>query len=95
MTVKVTKLPTCGLNDVRLDFEVAGDVFPEHTHPDAANNHITIVARGSFRCLGDVDIAGQVFGAGTQIDWPVGISHGFVAVEDKTVLINLSKARQE
>jgi len=70
------------------DFEVVGDVLPNHVHDDSTA-HITIVARGSIKVTGD----------GWQQNWEAGRvaeiksfqSHEFEALENNTRVINIRK----
>jgi hypothetical protein len=73
--------------------EKAGDEFPVHTHTDD-NNHITVLAFGTVRCIGRQEIEGLVLECkpgGTVIDWQAGKPHGFVALTDGATLINILK----
>jgi quercetin dioxygenase-like cupin family protein len=71
-----------------LDFEDIGDTLPLHNHTED-NIHITIVARGSFKFLGD-DWEMMVK-AGDIIDWKPGKQHQFVALEPNSRCINIPK----
>jgi len=72
------------------DFPEQGDTLPMHTHSDA-DNHISIVSKGSFRAHGDgwelVLVAGNV------VDWPAGQAHEFVALEANSKLVNILKGK--
>ncbi len=72
------------------DFERAGDELAVHVHPPEAN-HISIIARGSFRCIGDPAIAGTVLMQGAVVDWPAGQEHGFIALEDNARMVQIKK----
>jgi hypothetical protein len=75
---------------VKYEFERAGDVLPVHVH-DADNNHISIIAGGSFRCIGAPAIDGQVLPLRAVADWPAGQEHGFVALEDNSCMVQIRK----
>jgi len=70
------------------DFEIAGDMLPMHEH-DEVSNHVTVVARGSFRVRG----SGweQTLFAGDFIDFEPHDPHEFVAIEDRSRLVNFRK----
>jgi len=70
------------------DFEVAGDVLPMHNH-DETNAHITIVARGSVKASGEG--WERIFKSGAIIDFPANQQHEFLALEDKTRIVNITK----
>jgi len=70
------------------DFEVAGDILPMHDH-DETNAHITVVARGSVKASGEG--WERVFKSGAVIDFPANQPHEFVALEDKTKIVNIRK----
>lgn len=70
------------------DFEVAGDTLERHVHT-VADVHISIVARGSFRCVGDG--WEKVLGAGAVLDWKPGVYHAFIAREPNSRLVNIIK----
>lgn len=69
-------------------FEVAGDVLPMHTHTEG-NAHITIVARGKVRAHGNNWEA--EYSSGAVIDFPSDQSHEFVALEDDSRIVNITK----
>jgi quercetin dioxygenase-like cupin family protein len=70
------------------DFDDPGDTLAEHSH-DYADVHFSIIARGSFRVFGpDFEITANT---GNIIDWDVGKSHGFEALEKNSRLINIIK----
>jgi len=71
------------------DFPTVGDELAVHVH-DEAHNHLTVVARGSVRCMGHADYEGRVYSAGALVIWPYGKPHGFVAVEPHTRIINIA-----
>lgn len=75
--------------------EQAGDRFPVHTH-GVADNHITVLAHGSVRCIGHERFDGLVLEAvpgGTIVNWREGEPHGFVAISDGATLVNILKRR--
>jgi hypothetical protein len=74
------------------EFEQAGDVLPVHVHTED-KNHISIIARGSFRCIGDPEIAGQVLPLGAVVDWPAHQEHGFIALENESRMVQISKTQ--
>jgi quercetin dioxygenase-like cupin family protein len=69
-------------------FEKAGDVLPMHTHTKG-DAHITIVARGKIRAHGNEWEA--EYGAGAVIDFPSNQSHEFIALEDNSRVVNITK----
>lgn len=74
----------------RMLYARAGDELAVHTHR-AADNHITVVSSGSFRCIGNKAIEGAVLRIGQVIDWPDGEPHGFVALEDASLMVQIGK----
>ena len=81
-------LTTGGLTGIIYDFEVAGDILPMHNH-DETNAHITVVARGSVKASGEG--WERVFKSGAVIDFPPNQQHEFLALEDKTRIVNITK----
>jgi len=81
-------LSAANLTGVVYDFEVAGDVLPMHNH-DETNAHITVVARGSVKASGEG--WERVFKSGAVIDFPANQPHEFVALEDNTRIVNITK----
>lgn len=69
-------------------FEVAGDMLPMHTHTEG-NAHITIVARGKVKAHGNEWEA--EYSAGAVIDFPDNQSHEFIALEDNSRIVNITK----
>ena len=69
-------------------FEKAGDMLPMHTHTDGSA-HITIVARGKIKAHGNEWEA--EYSAGAVIDFPTDQSHEFIALEDNSRIVNISK----
>ena len=76
------------LSGVIYDFPEVGDELELHEHGEE-DNHITVVARGSFRLLGEY--GNRILKAGAVVDWPVGKRHGFVALEPNSRLVNVIK----
>jgi quercetin dioxygenase-like cupin family protein len=76
------------LTGVIYDFEVAGDVLPMHNH-DETNAHITVVARGSVKASGEG--WERIFKSGAIIAFPANQPHEFVALEDQTRIVNITK----
>jgi quercetin dioxygenase-like cupin family protein len=76
------------LNGTAYDFPVRGDVLPMHEH-DELTNHITVVARGSFKAHG----SGweRILKAGDVADWRPHDPHEFVALEDNSRIVNIIK----
>jgi quercetin dioxygenase-like cupin family protein len=87
---KETKVHLGKLNVTLYDFAKTGDKLPTHTHGEA-DNHITVVAKGSIKIIDHPDLDGQIFHEGKVIDWAVGVPHGFVALEDNTRVVNVVK----
>jgi len=81
-------LSAANLSGTIYDFEVAGDVLPMHDH-DETNAHITVVARGSVKASGEG--WERIFKSGAIIDFPANQPHEFVALEDKTRIVNITK----
>ena len=81
-------LNTGDLNGTILDFEVAGDILPKHTHDDT-NVHITIVCRGKIKAYSHdwekEAIAGQI------LDFRPNEPHEIIALEDNTRIVNIIK----
>jgi quercetin dioxygenase-like cupin family protein len=70
----------------------AGEGLPIHAHPTPRhNNHITAVLRGSLTCHGRESIEGKVIKAGDVLDWAIGEPHGFIALENDTVILQVVK----
>ena len=76
------------LTGMMYDYPEAGDVLPMHTH-DETNNHISIVAKGSFKAHGDGWEMTLV--AGNVVDWPANQAHEFIALEPHSRLVNIQK----
>ena len=76
------------LAGVRYDFPAIGDVLPMHEHSDA-DNHISIINKGSFKAHGDGWEITLV--AGNVVDWPAHQKHEFIALEDNSCLVNIIK----
>lgn len=59
-----------------------------HSH-DENTNHITIISRGSFTVRGNQwEMIGK---EGDVIDWKVGQSHEFIALEPNSRFVNIRK----
>jgi quercetin dioxygenase-like cupin family protein len=69
-------------------FQKAGDVLPMHTHTES-DAHITIVARGKIKAHGNKWEA--EYSAGAVIDFPSNQSHEFIALEDNSRIVNITK----
>ena len=76
------------LTGVIYNFDDAGDELPLHVHGEH-DIHITVVARGSFRCFGHG--WERVLSTGEVLDWDVGQHHGFIALEPNSRLVNIHK----
>jgi quercetin dioxygenase-like cupin family protein len=60
-----------------------------HQH-DAARNHITVVTRGRFRCLGKQE--GRVIQTGEMVAWEIGEPHGMEALADDSRFLNIRRS---
>jgi len=69
-------------------FPKAGDVLPMHTHSHL-DAHITIVARGKIKAHGN-DWEAE-YSAGAVDDFPSNQSHEFIALEDNSRIVNITK----
>ena len=74
------------------DFEVKGDILPMHWHSEG-KSHITVVARGSFLAKGPN--WQKNVKSGDVIDWPSYQQHEFIALEDNSRIVNISKSGVE
>jgi len=83
-----TPLNTGKLFGIVYTFEKVGDKLPMHTHTDG-NAHITVVARGKIKAHGNEWEA--EYSAGAVIDFPSDQSHEFVALEDNSRIVNITK----
>jgi quercetin dioxygenase-like cupin family protein len=91
----LTKPVTFGnLKGTVYDFEVKGDVLPMHWHAPE-NTHITIVGRGSFKAHGPEGTWEKVLNTGDVVDWQAYQQHEFIALEDKSRLVNIVKGSGE
>jgi quercetin dioxygenase-like cupin family protein len=88
MSLLDTPINAGKLSGMIYTFEQAGDVLPMHTHTEG-NAHITIVARGRVKAHGNEWSA--EYSAGAVIDFPSNQSHEFVALEDDTRIVNITK----
>ena len=85
----LTKTLVAGkLTGVVYTFEKAGDVLPMHSHEDG-DAHITVVARGKIKAHGNAWEA--EYSAGAVIDFPANQSHEFMALEDNSRIVNITK----
>jgi len=81
-------LSAANLSGTIYDFEVTGDILPIHNH-DENTAHVTIVARGSVKASGEG--WERVLKSGAVIDFPANQPHEFVALEDNTRIVNITK----
>lgn len=88
MSLLSNAFSTGGLSGIVYTFEKAGDVLPMHTHTEG-DAHITIVARGKIRAHGNE--WETEYSAGAVIDFPSEQSHEFVALEDNSRIVNITK----
>lgn len=68
--------------------ENINDEVPLHTH-DVKSDHITIILFGSIKSNN-----GTVYKSGSNnsiIDWPLEITHGYIALEPNTIVVNIAK----
>jgi hypothetical protein len=70
------------------DFENVGDELERHNHGES-DVHISIVARGKVKIVGDG--WEKEASAGAVLDWDVGVFHAFSALEPNTRLVNIIK----
>lgn len=68
-------------------FRHKGDVLPVHNHPV---DHDAIVAQGKLRTLNELH-EDVIFGPGHKLTMHAPHDHGFVALEDNTILLNIFK----
>jgi quercetin dioxygenase-like cupin family protein len=86
----VKRVHTGDLRGTIYDFAAAGDVLPTHRHgPDDV--HISVVARGRFRCRGSFPQREVELAEGAFVDWDAGVEHEFQALTDKARLVNIIK----
>jgi hypothetical protein len=74
------------LTGIIYDFPEIGDVLPEHVH-GALDNHISIVAAGSFEEI----VSRVIYRAPVVLDWTAGVPHGFKALEENSRLVQVTK----
>jgi quercetin dioxygenase-like cupin family protein len=86
--MKITPAKYGKLGITVYDFEFPLDTLPMHTH-DEYSNHISIISRGSFRVHGDG--WEMVAKSGDVIDFEVGQSHEFIALEPNSRFVNIAK----
>ena len=70
------------------DFPSVDDMLPLHQHTPETN-HITIVARGSFKIHGNG--WERIIKAGDVVDWPDNDPHEFIALEENSRIVNIVK----
>ena len=70
------------------NFENVGDELERHNH-GPSDVHISIVARGKLKIVGDG--WEKEASAGAVLDWDVGVFHAFFALEPNTRLVNIIK----
>lgn len=88
MSLLSSPLSAGKLSGIVYTFEKESDTLPMHTHQEG-NAHITIVARGKVKAHGDGWSA--EYGAGSVIDFPANQSHEFIALEDNSRIVNITK----
>ena len=88
MSLLSKNLSAANLSGTIYDFEVTGDILPIHNH-DENTAHVTIVARGSVKASGEG--WERVLKSGAVIDFPANQPHEFVALEDNTRIVNITK----
>jgi quercetin dioxygenase-like cupin family protein len=88
MSLLSIPLNTGKLSGIVYTFEKAGDTLPMHTHQEG-NAHITIVARGKVKAHGNNWEA--EYRSGAVIDFPPDQSHEFIALEDNSRIVNITK----
>lgn len=89
MSLRANSFTAGNLHGIVYDFEFVGDTLPMHQHTER-DVHITIVSRGSFRFHGP-EIGDETYKAGAVIDWQPYVDHEFVALEDKSRIVNIVK----
>jgi quercetin dioxygenase-like cupin family protein len=88
MSLLSTNFSAGKLSGAVYTFEKAGDKLPMHTHTNGTA-HITIVARGKIKAHGNEWEA--EYSAGAVIDFPTEQSHEFIALEDDSRIVNITK----
>ena len=88
MSLLSKKFTVSSLNITIFDFENEGDTLPLHNHSEG-DAHITIVARGSVKAHGNG--WERVLKSGAVIDFPPNQEHQFIALEDNTRIVNITK----
>lgn len=73
------------LNEHRFE---KGDILPVHAHSADVTTHVTFITRGAFRVLPEE----SVLRIGDVAAWNPGEPHGFEALEESSVLLNVRKA---
>lgn len=71
------------------DFPEIDDVLPMHSH-DETNVHITVVARGKFKAIGEG--WERELSTGDVVDWQPHQPHEFISLEPNSRIVNIVKA---
>jgi quercetin dioxygenase-like cupin family protein len=71
---------------IKYVFEKKGDILPIHTHR-SGDQHFTIVVRGKIRISDGTNEV--ICYSGDMVNFPVGKAHGFEALEDNSLVINV------
>ena len=77
------------LNGTIYDFPEINDILPKHDH-DETNVHITVVARGKFKAVGDG--WEKELSSGDVVDWQPHQPHEFISLEPNSRIVNIIKA---
>jgi hypothetical protein len=84
-----TKLFTLGkLSGTIYDFPEIDDILPMHEHTEE-NVHITVVARGKFKAIGEG--WEKELSAGDVVDWVPYQKHEFISLEKNSRIVNIIK----
>jgi quercetin dioxygenase-like cupin family protein len=86
----VTSINSGDLRGAIYDFARAGDVLRMHRH-GSDDVHISVVARGRFRCRGSFPQGEVELAEGVFVDWDAGVDHEFTALTDNARLVNIIK----
>jgi len=65
--------------------------LPVHSHADGRGMHITVVLSGSFLCVGNPEIEGEIMKVGDVLDWTASEPHGFRALEANSSFLQIAK----
>ena len=91
MAIISPKLVNLGKLTVNIfDCPKKGDELPTHTHMEG-DNHISVVAKGTFKVLDHPELKDTILNTGQVVDWQVGLPHGFVSLQDDSRLVNVVK----